>query len=130
MEKKEAKSEPAGVAELRERIETWRRTRAKPGPMPEALWRAAAQLARKHGLSAVAAALRLQYYALKDRVEGTTHAVRRQGTAAFVEVSPPAMTPSGCVLELEAPGQRKMTLRVSSAIDVVAVVDAFWRCRR
>lgn len=61
------KGEPAGFATLRERIETWRRTRLKPGAMPEELWQAAARLAAKHGINPTAEALRLQYYCSAPR---------------------------------------------------------------
>jgi len=37
--------------------------------MPEALWKAAARLARAHGLSPVAKALGLDYYSLKKRTD-------------------------------------------------------------
>ena len=37
--------------------------------MPEELWRAAAQLARLHGLNRTASALKLAYYALQRRLE-------------------------------------------------------------
>ncbi len=133
MESKEDKREPAGVAELRERIESWRKTRAKPGLMPEDLWRRAVKLARKHGVNPIKSALRLEYYALKGRLEGAgqgraPRAAKR--SPAFVEIRPAQAVPSSCVVELEEHGGAKMTVRLSSALDVVAVAEAFWRCRR
>lgn len=121
-----AKGVPAQVAELRERIETWRRTRAKPGPMPEDLWSAAARLARKHGINPTAKTLRLQYYALKDRVDGKSPGRVRAHEPTFVEVPRPVVSP-GNVLEIERPGGTKITLRLSSAADVVAVLESVWR---
>jgi len=117
--------EPAGVAKLRRRIESWRRTRARSGPMPEDLWSAAGSLARQHGVNPVAKALRLHYYALKDRLDGTRP--RRCRRPAFVEIAPAATVPSCFVLELDGSAGRKMTVRLSSAVDVVALVEAFWR---
>jgi hypothetical protein len=98
--------------------------------MPEALWRAAAKLAEKHGLNRVAAPLRLDYYSLKRRVEEGRE--RRRSPApspAFIEVRPAAPAAAGSVLELEKPGGTKMTLWLSSALDVGALVEAFWRPR-
>jgi hypothetical protein len=95
--------------------------------MPEALWRAAARLAEKHGLNRVAAPLRLDYYNLKWWVEGRT---RRASASVpkptFVEVRP-AAAPAGSILELEKPGGKKLTLRLSAPLDVVALAEAFWR---
>jgi hypothetical protein len=126
------KREPAGVAGLRDRIERWRRARAKRGRMPEALWQSAAELARRHGINRIAAPLRLDFYALKKRVDGagpqrTNQAAPR--SPAFVEVRP-APAVSGCVLEIEEPGGAKLTVRSSSPLEVVAVAEAFWRRQR
>src|SRR6266511_1879186 len=106
MVRADKKREPDGVPELRERIDLWRRTRPKPGRMPEELWSAAGKSARKHGLNPIASALRLDYYSLKERADGV---VQGRGPKAggikpaFVEVRP-AGAPSGCVLEIEEPG--------------------------
>ena len=62
MEQKLKKRELDGLPELQQRIELWRRTREKPGRMPEGLWREAAKLARKHGVNPVKEALGLDYY--------------------------------------------------------------------
>ena len=133
MESNEQTRQPADVAELRERIGSWRKTRAKPGRMAEDLWRAAAKLAGRHGINPIARALRLDYYSLKRWIDGRGHgkAVRSTRRApAFVEVRPAPVAPSVCVLEIEEPRGAKMTVRLSSAVDVVAVAEAFWRCRR
>lgn len=128
------KGEPAGFATLRERIETWRRTRLKPGAMPEELWQAAARLAAKHGINPTAEALRLQYYALKDRVDGRAPRRRERAGArrkpTFVEVPRLSAPVSGNVLEIERPGGTKVTLRLSSAVDVAAVLESVWRADR
>lgn len=122
------KRSPEALGELGRRMDEWRRTRGKPGPMPEALWRAAAKLAEKQGLNRVAAPLRLNYYSLKRWVEGGGDRRRSAApsSAAFIEVRAPAAAPAGSVLELEKSGL-KMTLRLSSALDVGALVAAFWR---
>jgi len=133
MESNEQTREPADVAELRERIESWRNTRAKPGRMAENLWRTAAKLAGRYGINPIARALRLDYYALKGWIDGRGHGRAARATRrapAFVEVRPAPAAPSVCLLEIEEPRGAKMTVRLSSAVDVVAVAEAFWRCRR
>jgi hypothetical protein len=128
------KGEPAGYVRLRERIETWRKRRLKPGAMPEELWQAAARLAEKHGINPTAKALRLQYYALKDRVDGRRRRGRERAAAGrkptFVEVPRLAPASWGNALEIERPGGTKVTLRLSSAVDVVAVLESVWRADR
>jgi hypothetical protein len=128
MERTNQRREPDALAKLGARIDEWRKRRGKPGPMPETLWRAAAKLAEKRGLNRVAARLRLDYYSLKRWVEEG----RRRSAAtgpAFIEVRPPGPAAAASVLELERPGGLKMTLRLSSALDVGALVEAFWRSR-
>lgn len=121
---------PGPVADLKHRIEAWRRTRPKWGPMPEVLWQEAAELARRHGLNPVARALRVHYYALK-RALG--RAPRRDETScpAFVEVSvcSPAAVSLGCLVEMERPDGARMNVRGASQSDLVALSEAFWRCR-
>ena len=129
MERIDKRRKPDSLGALGARIDRWRRRRGKPGPMPERLWRAAAKLAAKHGVNRVAAPLRLDYYSLKRRVDEAGQRGRAR-TPAFIEVLPQAATAAEeSVLELEAPGGRKMTLRISSAVDVAAAIEAFWRCR-
>lgn len=129
MERSEKTRKRDPLGKLGTRIDQWRRGRGKPGPMPENLWAAAARLAQKHGVNRVAAPLRLDYYSLKRRVEEGRRGQRTdaEGKPAFIEVRPLAAASAGSVLELEEPGGRKMTLRLSSALDVAAVVEAFWR---
>ena len=60
---------PARLEGLRQRFERWRRTRKARSRIPEALWAAAVKMAGTFGLHRTARALRLDYYALKKRVE-------------------------------------------------------------
>ena len=78
------------LEQTRRRIAQWRGTRTqKPGirqAMPAALWAAAVVLAQQHGLSPTARALRVNYIALKKRLEATGAARRPtgQGHGRFV----------------------------------------------
>jgi len=123
---------PPDIAEVLKGIEHWRKTRPRPGRMPEGLWSAVVGLVPSHGLNPVARALRLDYYSLKRRFEAAPP--RRKGperTPAFVEVAlPPASSTAQCVLELQEPRGGKMTLQMHGPMDVVALAEAFWRRRR
>lgn len=115
------------VISVRRRLDEWRRTRRKRGPVPANLWKEAARLAELHGINPVARALRLDYYALKSRLESG----RPSGggaKAAFVEVAvaPPVPSP-GCIVEVERPDGARMRLQLSRAEDLVAVTGSFWR---
>jgi len=111
--------------------------------MPEDLWQVAVLLTRKHGLNPVARALNLDYYSLKRRSKpsggkrvrasqgGSRNHQKESSPPAFVEVglTSPQIPPE-CVLELVGPRGVKMTVRLRGAVDVVALVEAFWRRRR
>ena len=111
---------PARLEGMRRRFERGRRTRKGRSRIPEALWTAAVKAAGKYGLHRTAQALRLDYYALKKRVEAAgsrrvsggkvaSHPISdrealsgngpftaiapvkgRQAVAAFLELAPPA----------------------------------------
>ena len=51
------------------RFERWRRAHTARLPIPEALWAAAAEAAREHGVFRAAKALRLEYGKLKRMAE-------------------------------------------------------------
>lgn len=53
--------------QLQRQLATWRRRQPGRAPLPEGLWRAAAQLARGQGASTVARTLHLDYYMLRER---------------------------------------------------------------
>lgn len=85
----QATERPAQVEELAERIEHWRKTRAKRGPMPQELWSAAVDLAKTHGVGAISRWLKLDYYSLKRRLCGgppRQAADPKDAETAFVEL--------------------------------------------
>jgi hypothetical protein len=132
----DARPLPPAVTELRQRIEDWRSTRAKRGPMPKDLWSEAVHLTRRLGVYAISKALRLNYEALKGWAEDAPkkkegrQAVYRK--AAFVQLGPlpgiPSPSPS---VEVETAGG-KLTIRLPgmSAGEAIAIMDAFLRSRR
>ena len=117
-----------GLQQTRRRITRWRETRTHRGaPMPAALWTAAIALARRHGLSTTARALRLDYGSLKKRGDGA--AAGRVPSPAFVEL--PAAPPTGlgpCVIDLEAPRGGRMRIEVPGVTmaDLVTLTRVAW----
>ncbi|MBL7189846.1 MAG: hypothetical protein ISS70_26245 [Phycisphaerae bacterium] len=65
---------PVKLARGRERFDTWRSKQSKRTRLPESLWSAAVKLAREYGLNRTARVLRLDYSALKKRLESTVAA--------------------------------------------------------
>jgi hypothetical protein len=120
-------------------IEEWRRTRAKPGPMPEELWERTVVLARALGLYTVAQALRVNYGALKERlgVKAVMVGGKKRGRPAgkksrqsFVEVkSLPMMLGApkeSPVVEVAASDGARLTIRLNGgSCDVAALISAF-----
>jgi hypothetical protein len=57
------------LARAKERFAAWRHSRAPKSRIPQALWDLAVELASSQGVHRTARALKLDYYALKERVE-------------------------------------------------------------
>jgi hypothetical protein len=123
------------LAELqpaREALETWRQTRKHRQPIPTEVWDKIVPLARAHGINPVSTALRLNYDALRRRLQGPKAPARSlPASPSFVEVRTPEWigAESGWLAELEDARGRKMKLRLGAArrADMLALVQAFWR---
>jgi len=89
------------------------------------------KLARTYGVSAVSAALRVEYYALKDRVEGArkVSGVAKPSLPTFLELKSPMLGQSiGSQVELQDSSGNKMIVRLDSGVDLdlVSVMQVFW----
>jgi hypothetical protein len=136
---------PARLEGLRRRFERWRRTRKVRARIPEPLWDATVKLAGRYGIHRTAKALRVDYYALKERVEGATAAIagtQREpaGTAGkaaaavagtrFLELPVAAWPGSGeCTLELEDAVGAKLRIHLKGfeTPDLAALSRSFWQ---
>ncbi len=127
---------PARVEGVRRQVEHWRRTRRKRTRMPEPLWQAAVDLAGVHGLHPVARGLRLNYQALKQRVQATRgggRPGRASGSPVFVELEAGRLPGTAqCEVELVDRRGAKMTVRLRGPgeLDLVGLVGAFWSRRK
>jgi len=103
--------------------------------IPEPLWASAVKLAGRYGIHRTAKALRVDYYALKERVEGqaatgASNAPQRGAGATFLELPPPARTGScECTLEFEDANGAKMRVRLEGVEtpDLTALSRSFWQ---
>ncbi len=113
----------------------WRRTRPRRAPIPPSLWALAVAHARAVGVAATARRLRLDYYALKRRVDAAAgDAPRGSAGPAFVEVVPSGGVPGGlteCVIDLADARGATLRIRLTGPAlpDLVALSQGVWRAR-
>ena len=128
-------TDPPQLQPLAQRLKAWRTARTPGQRIPDELWKAAADLARVHGLSRTSAALRLSYYDLKRRLgAGRIQRRRRLTPASFVEVAPPAWAPGsgqGGTVELVQASGARLILRLPNASvrNLLPLVRLFLRRR-
>lgn len=118
------------LAAVRREFARWRSDPAHPRRIPATLWRAAAAIARAHGVSQTARALGLDDYALAKRLRARPRPAPRP---AFVELPWPALAPGPDYrLELEdARGARlRVELRGAARPDVEALARVLWSAAR
>lgn len=126
----------AELSRAAERFERWRRTRGRRKRIPARLWRLAADVAGRHGVSLTAGVLKLDYYALKARL---TQPPPRRGAAgspslaaSFVELTPgPLPAPSPCEIEFSDPFGSMLRVRLPAGQlpDLVSLVRTFRESR-
>jgi hypothetical protein len=127
---KNAVSIPEPIVQLQRQLDQFRSAQPHRAKIPEGMWQAAVDLARQHGLYAVAHPLRLDYVGLKRRLEGATKVEKKKKGALprFVELiaAPPAA--AECLIEFESKSGGKMRIqwKGSGAPDWSSLLRA-WR---
>jgi hypothetical protein len=118
------------IAQLQRELEEYRRMRPRRAKLPESIWDAAAELARMHGVYAVAQALRLDYMGLKRRLGGeVASGGPEKSKPVFVElIASPPVKCEECLIEFESTRGGKMRIHwpVRVAPDWTALLRA-WR---
>ena len=103
-----SKVQTFSIDEVRARFEAWRQNRQGRERIPDELWSAAIELARKNGINQTAAELHLDGGKLKRLMAGK--ATSGKSAPAFVElVTPRAPSLPECMIELEG---RRGKLRI------------------
>jgi uncharacterized protein (DUF305 family) len=116
------------IEQGRTRFEDWRQRRKGKARIPDELWSAAAEVARRDGVNQTAAALHLDGGKLKRRMLATGPVPDKTMPPAFVEMMiPHAAGASECTIELEG---RKGKLRIhwkgATAADLAGLSRALW----
>jgi len=134
---------PRRVAALGKRITQWRQTRKKSKAMPAGLWREAVKLAETHGTCRIARAVRIDYSALRRRVN--EQKVQRDPPCTppgFVQWRPMSLplgvseharsAHHGTEVEYSDPQGAKLICRVAEGmeVDVAALAEQFWSRER
>jgi hypothetical protein len=117
-----SKSQALTIDEVRARFEAWRQNRQGKSPIPDELWSAAAELARKDGINRTAAELHLDGGKLK-RLMGA-----KAPTPTFVELLTPRAIPCPeCTIELAGRrGTVRIQLKGASTSDLAGLSRALW----
>lgn len=120
------------IDEVRARFEQWRQTRQGKARIPDELWSAAIEVARRDGVNRAAAALRLDGGKLKKQMVAVGAITRKVAAPAFVELIAPNGMSSGAgrqeyTIELEG---RNGTLRIHckgvTATEIADLSRALW----
>ena len=94
--------------------------------LPEALWNAATELARRYGLHWMARVLHLDYTGLKKRVLPQNQPERETPAVTFVELTGGPSPTMGCRLEVEAAaGKFRVEGGALSTADVASLLRTF-----
>jgi len=104
--------------ELRHRLAEWRKDHSRQTPLPDDVWTAAVELARRHGVYRTARSLPIDYVNLRKRVNGAappTTVTRPE----FVEVLMAPTQPAACCIEV-------LRVPVTGAVDLHQLFRA-WR---
>ena len=127
---KVAVSIPEPIAQLQRQLDQFRSAQPHRAKIPEGMWQAAVELARQHGLYAVAHPLRLDYVGLKRRLEGATKVEKKKKGASprFVELIAAHPAAAECLIEFESKSGSKMQIqwKGSGAPDWSSLLRA-WR---
>jgi hypothetical protein len=119
------------VETVRQRFAQWREQNLGRPPLPKALWSAAADLARRHGVNPIAQALGLNYYSLQERMESANGTERQPPPQApsFVELMPWGAGLPECHLEVEhARGHKmKIQLKGTATHELATLAQLLWR---
>jgi hypothetical protein len=113
--------------DVRTRFENWRQNRKGKQPIPDELWSAAIEVARRDGVNPTAAALHLDGGKLKRRMVATDSVPGKAVPPTFVELVAPGVGLSECTIEREGRnGKLRIHWKGATAADVAALSRALW----
>ena len=103
---------PSDLLELSQRLEQWRSEQPARSRLPESIWSAAAEMAKRYGLHRTAKALRLDYAGLKKRMPAVAKMAGSPPPGFLELLAPTAVSPAECVVEWEsARGRMRVAMK-------------------
>ena len=115
------KKQVAMVEEVRARLEEWRRSRRKGAAIPNELWSAAIEVARRDGVTRTATALHLDGGKLKRLMMAADGVAKKTTAASLMElIAPEAVAVAQCAIEVEG---RRAKIRIELKASAAAVVS-------
>jgi len=119
---------PVAMKKVYRDLQRWRSERKGRERIPEALWTAAGELAREHGVNQVSQVLHLEFNHLKRVAEAGGANGRTRPAPAFVElIAPQTSAERGCVLQLEGRrGKLRIELKGMAAAEVADIGRSLW----
>jgi hypothetical protein len=121
---------PMAMRKVYRRLERWRSKRRGRARIPESLWAAAGELARKHGVNQVSRVLHLEFNQLKRMAKSAGRRSRERPAAtrpAFVELIAPQPASTECVIEVEGRrGKLRIQLQGTAAAELPGISRALW----
>lgn len=135
-------TQAASIEEIQQRFEGWRAQKKRGAPIPAALWEDAVGLCTSHSLSKVSSVLRLDYNALKKRLQSAfpdrfsqNAASCSQCKASFLESVPPsdfisvdlsAPLPE-FIMDMERSGERmRVHIKGVWGFQPLELIKSFW----
>ena len=105
-----SKKPTVSLEEVKARFEEWRLNRKGRASIPDDLWAAAVEMARREGVSRTSTELRVEWNHLKRRMAAAERTSSEPAQPRFVElVAPRGESLPECVIELEG---RRAKLRI------------------
>jgi hypothetical protein len=122
------RTEGLTVEKVQARFEDWRRNRKGRAAIPDELWLAAIEVARRDGVNRTAAALHLDGGKLKRRMVAADSASGEVKPPAFVELlSTHSTSRPECIIELVGRyGKLRIHWNGATAADLAALSRALW----
>ena len=116
------------IGEVQTRFENWRQNRKGKARIPDELWLAAVDVARRDGVNQTANALHLDGGKLKRRMLASGPVAGKPMPPAFVEMMVPhAVGASECTIELEGRnGKLRIHWKGATAADLAGLSRALW----
>ncbi len=116
------------LEEAKARFEEWRRNRKGKAAIPDELWLAAVEVARREGVSRTSTELRVEWNHLKRRMAAAERTSLKPAPPRFVElVTPRGESLAECMIELEGRHAKlRIQLKDASASYLAALSRELW----